>query len=49
MAAPIVSGFVGLLKSKNKNLTNQQILNIISRNSITENNIKILDVINSIN
>ena len=49
MATPIVSGFVGLLKSKNKTLTNQQILSIINRNSITENNIKILDVISTIN
>ena len=49
MAAPVVSGFVGLLKSKNKNLTNQQVLGIISRNSITENNIKILNVISTIN
>ena len=49
MAAPIVSGFIGLLKSKNKNLTNQQVLGIISRNSITENNIKILDMIGTIN
>lgn len=49
MAAPIVSGFVGLLKSKNKNITNQQVISIISRNSITENNIKILNVISAIN
>ena len=49
MAAPIVSGFVGLLKSLNKNLTNQQILSIISRNSITENNVKILNVVSTLN
>ena len=49
MAAPIVSGFIGLLKSINKNLTNQQIMSIISRNSITENNIKILNVISTLN
>jgi subtilisin family serine protease len=49
MAAPIVSGFVGLLKSMNKNLTNQQIISIINRNSVSENNLKILDVISTIN
>jgi subtilisin family serine protease len=49
MAAPIVSGFVGLLKSINKNLTNQQIISIINRNSVSKNNFKILDVISSIN
>jgi subtilisin family serine protease len=49
MAAPIVSGFVGLLKSMNKNLTNQQVINIINRNSVRENNLKILDVVSSIN
>lgn len=49
MAAPIVSGFVGLLKSMNKNLTNQQIISIINRNSVNENNLKILDVISTIN
>jgi subtilisin family serine protease len=49
MAAPIVSGFIGLLKSMNKNLSNQQILSLINRNSVTENNIKILDVIGTLN
>jgi subtilisin family serine protease len=49
MAAPIVSGFVGLLKSMNKNLTNQQVINIINKNSVRENNLKILDVVSSIN
>lgn len=49
MAAPIVSGFVGLLKSINKNLTNQQIISIINRNSVSKNNFKILDVTSSIN
>ena len=49
MAAPIVSGFVGLLKSMNKSLTNQQIISIINRNSVSENNIKILDVVSTIN
>jgi subtilisin family serine protease len=49
MAAPIVSGFVGLLKSMNKNLNNQQIISILNRNSVSENNLKILDVISTIN
>ncbi len=44
MAAPIVSGFVGLLKSMNKNLTNQQIISIINRNALGENNFRILNV-----
>jgi len=44
MAAPIVSGFVGLLKSMNKNLTNQQIISIINRNSFGENSFRILNV-----
>ena len=49
MAAPIVSGFIGLIKSKNKNITNTEILKILNANSISRNNIKILDVIGNIN
>jgi len=49
MAAPIVSGLVGLIKSMNKNLTNQQIISIINRNSINKNNLKMLDIISTIN
>jgi subtilisin family serine protease len=49
MAAPIISGLVGLIKSKNKNATNQQVLEILNRNSINKNNLKIVDVISSLN
>ncbi|MBA4320988.1 MAG: peptidase S8 [Flavobacterium sp.] len=49
MAAPIISGLVGLIKSKNKNLTNQQIIDILNRNTINRNNIKIVDMIGSLN
>lgn len=49
MSAPIVSGFVGLIKSKNKNISNQDILKLLNSNSITKNNIKILDVVSNIN
>lgn len=49
MAAPIISGIIGLIKSKNKNISNQEILRIINANSISKNNLKILDIINSIN
>lgn len=49
MAAPIISGLVGLIKSKNKNATNQQILNILKRNTINKNNIKIVDIIHTLN
>jgi subtilisin family serine protease len=48
MAAPIVSGFVGLIKSKNKNSTNQEILKILNANTITKNNIKILNTNNTL-
>jgi subtilisin family serine protease len=48
MAAPIISGFVGLIKSKNKNITYSEILKILNANTITKNNIKILDVISNI-
>lgn len=49
MAAPIISGFIGLIKSKNKNLTNEDIKNILNSNSRAVNNIKIFDVLGSIN
>lgn len=49
MAAPIISGLVGLIKSKNKNATNHQVLEILNRNSINKNNLKIVDVISSLN
>jgi subtilisin family serine protease len=49
MAAPIVSGFVGLIKSKNNNISNQDILKILNANTINKNNLKILDVVSNIN
>ncbi len=49
MAAPIISGLVGLIKAKNKNISNQEIIKIINKNSILKNNIKIIDIINSLN
>ena len=48
MAAPIVSGFIGLIKSKNKNSTNLEILKILNANTITKNNIKILNTNNTL-
>ena len=48
MAAPIVSGFVGLIKSQNKNSTNLEILKILNANTITKNNIKILNTNNTL-
>lgn len=49
MAAPIISGLIGLIKSKNHNLTNQQIIEILNRNTINKNNLKIVDLISSLN
>ena len=49
MAAPIISGLVGLIKAKNKNISNQDIIRIINKNSILKNNINIIDIINSLN
>lgn len=46
MSAPIVSGFIGLLKSQNKKLSNEQILKLLNTNSIQLNNLKILDAKN---
>ena len=46
MAAPIVSGIVGLIKSKYNNISNQEINNILDRNSKIINNIKVLNVKN---
>jgi subtilisin family serine protease len=42
MAAPIVSGFVGLIKSKNKNSTTPAVLNILNANTVNKNDIKML-------
>ena len=42
MAAPIVSGFIGLFKSQNKNLTNQEIINLLKANSVMINDLNIL-------
>jgi subtilisin family serine protease len=49
MATPIISGLVGLIKSKNKNLTNQKIIEILNKNTINKNNLKIVDVVSSLN
>ena len=49
MAAPIVSGFIGLIKSKNKNISNQEIVKILNHNTINKNNLKILNVVSNIN
>ena len=48
MAAPIVSGFVGLIKSKNKSITNAGIIKILTANSSIRNNVRILDIIGNI-
>ncbi|CAM3775092.1 S8 family serine peptidase [Flavobacterium gelidilacus] len=48
MAAPIVSGFIGLIKSRNKNISSQEISRILNANSILKNNLKTLDIITSI-
>lgn len=49
MAAPVISGLVGLIKSKNKSLRNPQILKILNKNTINKNSIKIVEVIGSLN
>jgi len=48
MAAPIISGLVGLIKSKTKNLSNKQVINILDKNTVIRNNLKMVDVINLI-
>lgn len=48
MAAPIVSGFIGLIKSKNKNSTDLEILKNLNANTITKNNLKILNTNNTL-
>lgn len=48
MAAPIVSGFIGLLKSQNKNISNQEVIAMLNKNSISRNDIKVLNVLSSI-
>jgi subtilisin family serine protease len=49
MAAPIISGFIGLIKSINKNASAQEIIRILNSNSISKNNLKTLDIITNIN
>jgi subtilisin family serine protease len=49
MAAPIVSGFIGLIKSKIKNISNSEVMKILNANTINRNNIRTLDVIANIN
>jgi subtilisin family serine protease len=44
MAAPIISGTIGLIKSKNKNISNQKILRILNTNTTSNNNINQLYV-----
>jgi subtilisin family serine protease len=46
MASPIIAGFVGLLKSKNKNISVEEIERILNTNSILINNIKVLKIKN---
>ncbi|TXH79089.1 MAG: peptidase S8 [Romboutsia sp.] len=46
MASPIIAGFVGLLKSKNKNISVEEIERILNSNSILINNIKVLKIKN---
>ncbi len=46
MASPIIAGFVGLLKSKNKNISVEEIERILNSNSIIINNIKVLKIKN---
>lgn len=49
MAAPIVSGFIGLIKSKNKSVSITEIMKILNSNSSSRNNLKILEIKNKIN
>lgn len=44
MAAPIVSGFIGLIKSTNKNLKNDKVLDILDNNTQIYNQLKTLRV-----
>jgi len=48
MAAPIVSGFVGLIKSKNKGIRNKEILKILNANTIQRYNMRILNIVSYI-
>lgn len=48
MAAPIVSGFIGLIKSKHKNISNPEILKKIHSNSIGKNNMRFLNIVANI-
>jgi subtilisin family serine protease len=45
MAAPIISGYIGLLKSKRINITNNEIINILKNNAINKNHIPIFNAI----
>jgi subtilisin family serine protease len=49
MAAPIVSGFIGLLKSQNKNISTREVVELLDRNTVTKNDIKILNAISTTN
>jgi subtilisin family serine protease len=43
MAAPIVSGYIGLLKSYNSQITNKEIIEIIKGNAVSRNGLNILN------
>jgi subtilisin family serine protease len=43
MAAPIVSGVIALVKSKNRDITNEQIFKLLANTSTFRNGIKIID------
>ncbi len=43
MAAPIVSGFIGLMKSYNSNITNKEIIDLLKGNEVSRNGINILN------
>lgn len=44
MSTPIISGYIGLLKSINKNISNEEIIKNLNRNSTIINGIKILNI-----
>lgn len=43
MAAPIVSGFIGLMKSYNSKITNKEIIDLLKGNEVSRNGINILN------
>ncbi|MEP6262018.1 MAG: S8 family serine peptidase [Gillisia sp.] len=43
MAAPIVSGFIGLIKSNNPNITNKEIFELLQGNEVSRNGLNILN------